>query len=345
MTTYVDNDSGVPAWLQKALGKASAKTPGWDYQQIPYVDAWGETEDIAPFVALPENTLSPSYISEGISDELYEELNRLNDAQSDINVYPQTPDKTVTFTDAYGNRHENYKLSAEEYVELAKLQGQTQRELVEDILSSSQYSGLTDQEKAKAVQLAYQYAREYSRKEVLGANGFGSKWMASPKGGMANAIVAHTNEERTFAYDYPEKYSFFKENGMYEAYAAADEDGKRAYNWAYENPGKYTMSKAISDDYLTFYSYKQEINTIKKNHIGEGEKDVVTEHIFNDLDLDYGQKVILYRSLYDSKKDKAAYNYDIVEYLNSRDDISYKEMVTILKELGMIVSSSGRVTW
>ena len=46
-----------------------------------------------------------------------------------------------------------------------------------------------------------------------------------------------------------------------------------------------------------------------------------TEYI-NSLDLDYGQRIILYRSLFDSKADKNEYNADIVEYLNSRDDIS-----------------------
>ena len=345
MSTYVDKDSDIPAWLQKALGKASAKIPGWDYQQIPYVNAWGETEDIAPLPALAENTLSPSYISQGITDDVYEELNRLNDAQSDINVYPQTPDKTVTFYDADGKLHEDYNLSAEEYVELAELQGSTQKELVEEILSSDQYSELTNREKARAVQLAYQYAREYSRQEVLDADGFSAKWMEKAGDDIVNAIIAHTNDERTFAYDYPEKYKFFEKSGIgYDAYASADEDGKRAYNWAYENPGKYTMSKAIANDFLTYYGYKQEISAIKKNHVGDGEKDVVTDYI-NNMDLDYGQKIILYRSMYESKQDKANYNMDIIDYLNGRDDISYSEMETILTELGFKVSSDGTITW
>ena len=43
--TYVDRDSDVPAWMQKALGQASRKFPGWDYNQIPYIDAWGRTEE------------------------------------------------------------------------------------------------------------------------------------------------------------------------------------------------------------------------------------------------------------------------------------------------------------
>lgn len=39
MTTYVDKNKDVPDTIQRALGKASAKIPGWDYGQTVYVDA------------------------------------------------------------------------------------------------------------------------------------------------------------------------------------------------------------------------------------------------------------------------------------------------------------------
>ena len=156
--------------------------------------------------------------------------------------------------------------------------------------------------------------------------------------------------EYDFAYEYPEKYSFFKKNGIsYDTYANADEDGKRAYSWAYENQGKYTMSKVISDDFMTYYKYKTTANDFDaKDENGETvsglKKERVTEYI-NSLDLDYGQKIIMFRSMYDSKEDRANYNMDIVNYLNSREDISYEEMETILKELGFEVSPDGRITW
>jgi hypothetical protein len=49
--------------------------------------------------------------------------------------------------------------------------------------------------------------------------------------------------------------------------------------------------------------------------------------------------------MYDSKDDKARYNMDIVDYLNSRDDISAEDMETILKELGFEVDSKGNISW
>ena len=120
------------------------------------------------------------------------------------------------------------------------------------------------------------------------------------------------------------------------------------YEYAYDNPGKYAVSKAVTNDFKEYNRFKDEINVIKDNNdssTGITDKSLVTKYIFDDLDLDDGQKMILYRSLYSSKKDKAQYNTAIVEYLNSRDDISRKEAIAILEELGMKVDSEGRVSW
>ncbi len=161
------------------------------------------------------------------------------------------------------------------------------------------------------------------------------------------------NKEYDFAYEYPEKYKFLNENGVtYDDYANGDEKFKEAWTWASKNPGKYTMSKVFSDDLLTFYGYRSEANDIKGvDEDGDGRTDSGTKktNVINWLngrdDLDYGQKIILYRSMYNSKQDREDYNMDIIDYLNSRNDISYAQMKTILEELGMKVDSKGYITW
>ena len=155
-------------------------------------------------------------------------------------------------------------------------------------------------------------------------------------------------EEFDFAQKNPEKYEFWKQNGIsYEDYASGDDDTKAAYNWAYENPEKFTLSKAVASDVVTYRQYTKELNDLKAdkdkngNSISGSRKKKVINYI-NNLDADYGSKIILFKSEYPSDD---TYNYDIVEYLNSRDDISYKEMETILKELGFTVDSNGRISW
>ena len=154
----------------------------------------------------------------------------------------------------------------------------------------------------------------------------------------------------TWAYNNPERYEFIKKQGLSATeYYSLDDDTKDAYSWAYDNPEMYTVSKAVSSDFLTYYQYKTDLSKLNaKNEKGESvsglKKERVIDYI-NNLDIDYGQKIILFRSMYDGKADQAEYNADIVEYLNSRDDLSYEEVVTILKKLDFTVHSDGTVTW
>jgi hypothetical protein len=119
------------------------------------------------------------------------------------------------------------------------------------------------------------------------------------------------------------------------------------YEYAFDNPSKYAVSKAVAKDFNEYNRLKDEINIIKENNDSDSgiqDKTLVSQYIFG-LDIDEGQKMILYRSLYGSKADKATYNKAIVEYLNSRNDLSREDKVSILEELDMTVDSEGNVWW
>ena len=150
-----------------------------------------------------------------------------------------------------------------------------------------------------------------------------------------------------------EKYTFLQKHGISYKDYKSDEDTKDYYDSAYEwynnNPEKVTVSEVISNDFMTFYQYKTDISKFDaKDANGETvsglKKERVTNYI-NGLDLDYGQKLILFKSYYDSKADKEECVYGIVEYLNNRADVSYEEMKTILEEIGYKVDSQGNIYW
>jgi hypothetical protein len=124
------------------------------------------------------------------------------------------------------------------------------------------------------------------------------------------------------------------------------------YEYAYENPGNYAVAKAVGG-YDSYKSYSKELSGIKGDKDENGKtisgslKAKKHDYIFS-LDLDYGQKCILFKSEYpkdDEYNVDGEYNDAIVDYLNSRDDISYSEMKTILEELGATVDSRGNITW
>ena len=132
-------------------------------------------------------------------------------------------------------------------------------------------------------------------------------------------------------------------------------NNREEYNFAYDKPGKYAIAKAVGgyDSYMVHYdalenwqsdNYIAADKDSKGNSISGSRKEKVIEYI-NGLDLDYGERLILYRTVYSSKADKRAYNMEIINYLNERDDISYGEMKSILEELDMEVDSKGNISW
>lgn len=151
---------------------------------------------------------------------------------------------------------------------------------------------------------------------------------------------------------YPEKYAVLQEQGIsVEEYKEKYEESTFLYtddfSWASQNPEKYTLSKAVTSDVSQYKQYTSDLYNIKADKDSNGKsisgsrKEKVIAYV-NELDIDYGAKLILYKSEYNADD---TYNYEIIDYLNNRDDISYDEMETILKELGFNVDSNGNISW
>ena len=121
---------------------------------------------------------------------------------------------------------------------------------------------------------------------------------------------------------------------------------KEEYDFAYEKPEKYAVAKSVGG-YEAYKGYSSELYDIKgEDRDGDGRSDTGTrkEKVIdwiNNLDADYGTKIILFKNEYNADD---TYNYEIVDYLNGREDISYEDMVTILKELGFEVSGNN-ISW
>ena len=164
MTTFVDKDSAVPQWMQRQLGKMSQKVPGWDYRQTEYLNAWGQNDKNEG--GLLYNLFSPGYISTEQQTAVTRELNRLREATGE-NVFPQTVERSVNFTDNDGTKHTGYNLSEKEYETMQKVQGQTSYRLMFEVISNSDYAGLTDKQKAQVIDNIYSYAQEEARKQAL----------------------------------------------------------------------------------------------------------------------------------------------------------------------------------
>lgn len=106
---------------------------------------------------------------------------------------------------------------------------------------------------------------------------------------------------------------------------------------------QYKIATMISDDPITYCEYIADLmDTLSKGTYGyEVQVEKATDYI-NNISLEYGQKIILFRMIFMLDD---TYNYEIIDYLNGRDDISYEEMEYILEELGFAVFSDGTIEW
>ena len=162
MTTYTDKNLPIPTDAQYALGKASAKIPGWDYQQIPYIDAWGRQEQSDPQpLRTFNNFLNPAYTSQENVTPLDAEVQRLYDATGDGSVVPNRADKEITVDTGV-----KMLLTGEEYVKYATEKGQNSFELGSSIIQNPAYADLTDEEKADVLSEAYSYADAMAKADI-----------------------------------------------------------------------------------------------------------------------------------------------------------------------------------
>ena len=162
MQTYVDKNGNVPTTLQRGIGKTSAKVPGWDYNQIPYIDAWGDVQQNADSETWNAITqlFSPSYVSTYRQSDTLRELERLYDATGEAAVILDVAPKYFNV----GNERKD--LTPNEYVMYAVTRGQAAKEAMAELMESESYRNLSDEEKVTAVKRVYDYANQQGKAAV-----------------------------------------------------------------------------------------------------------------------------------------------------------------------------------
>ena len=162
MTTYVDKNKELPTDLQYTIGKISQKIPGLDYQQIPYIDAWGRTEATGDALMRTFNNLAnPAYVSQVEVDKVEAELQRVKDATGDSTVFPSRAEKSIEFD------NETHNLTAEQYQKYAKAKGQNSYKLVQQAMSLPAYKQMGNGGKAELLNKMLGYANYKAKRAVF----------------------------------------------------------------------------------------------------------------------------------------------------------------------------------
>lgn len=161
MTTYTDKNLRLPTDLQYAIGRASARIPGWDYQQMPYIDAWGREDSSGPlWLRMANNFLNPAYTSNKQVTPVDEEIQRIYDQTGDASVVPQRPERYITVDG------ERIDLSKEKYEQYATKRGRMQFEMLGNIIDNPTYRSMSDTDKAFVIDSVYEYADKTTKSEI-----------------------------------------------------------------------------------------------------------------------------------------------------------------------------------
>lgn len=177
--------------LIRDLQTAAANIPAvGELFKTDRIDAWGNEEDKGgAFWQVFNAFINPGTLKAIDNSDLEAEINRLNKAQSE-SITPPEASKKISYTDKNGKYHDGYRLTEEEYTKLRQVQGQTAYEILQKVISSSDYKALTDAQKANVFSHVYSYASERARVNAISDyGGFSKAWMMNIRGKEADTII------------------------------------------------------------------------------------------------------------------------------------------------------------
>lgn len=156
--TAGDPNSALGKTLDKATNKMRAKVPFAEGSLQPYINVWGEQEinEHSWPVRLLEQAILPGYLDGVDMTPVDVELTRLYSVTQDPSVVPSNYLSYRTLKSG----DERYVLTADEYTEFKIDNGKAMYAAAEDAINSSQYSRMSDDEKASYVAKAIRDAQD-----------------------------------------------------------------------------------------------------------------------------------------------------------------------------------------
>lgn len=160
--SYVEKGTGqLSSDVNYFLQGAAKKVPGARNQLQPSIDLWGnEVSNGSTPERVFQSFISPGFLKAQDNSPATQEIRRLAKATGESAVYPAAAEKSFMV-----NGETKY-LTGEEYTKYAKTMGSTRKQIVENMLKSKGYQKLSDDDKAKAISYAYEYAKVKGKQAV-----------------------------------------------------------------------------------------------------------------------------------------------------------------------------------
>ena len=301
--TFIDRSENAPSSaVQSFWARLNDKNPFYDYNKIPYIDAWGRTEETGTFAErFANNFFNPAYVKEASGTPIDSELQRLY-GLGKTSVYPTKPGTDVKINGEY--------LSAEEYVEYAKKRGSVSLETVRELINSSAYKNMSDADKADAIKAAYDYADDIAKRSVRPKAEIPSWVEKATASGNPSQYMADTIIMRSADADGNDRYSNAeKVRGFMNGGYSGGELVEKVREYMTTDNGNCRLGDMLEKaqsvkvpDTVTLNVYEFYNNTNSKDASGNTvpglKKERVQQYINSLNSLTAEQKSMLYYSLY-----------------------------------------------
>ena len=339
-------ESGV---LSKAIDQTKlqimSKVPGLRQKLPTKTDIWGNEQKAEPNIPLRvvNNFVNPSTVKNINTSKVDEELDNLYNKTGESTILPATIDKKYTING------QTYRMTDDEYAKYKKDYGQTSYKLLDDLINSNDYNKLSDDQKQKAIENIYSYAKEVNKVDYAKNNNETLKTSTlydtleelKQKGGNQSSYLNYIAKTKDITGEDSSKQKI-------DVLANSNYTDKTK-EIIYKNTEGSKDKKIIVVDKLglpinEYLKYKSQKFESDKDEDGETVKGSKNQKVYNylnnipdeDLSQDY-KKIICKISGINS------YDKDIVNMINNNKKLTVNERTEILTNIGFKIDKQGRI--
>ena len=164
-----DKSQGIVGNMLYAHEQAQNKIPGYNKENIPVRDIWGEEKKSGDLERLLENFISPGYYNEYKNDPIINEQQRLyllNPNENKSMLLDEDPDKTIEYTTTDKVKHKKV-LTDKEWDLYKEVRGKTAHKELTELLNSSEYQNALDSARIKMIDAVWKHADKVGRQAVV----------------------------------------------------------------------------------------------------------------------------------------------------------------------------------
>ncbi len=331
----------LPKAIDMTKNQIMSKVPGLRQMLPTKTDTWGNEQKQAENVVQRglENAVLPWTRKSVSSTKVDKELEQLYEDTGEKTVLPSALNKNMTIN------KEKYTLTSKEMADYKKQYGQDSYNLLNKLISDKAYKELSDEQKQKAIEKVYEYAKEavkldYAKNAKLplaestltkSVNSLNDKtdyfvYLALTQGMTKDSEKIKTliDADMTNA----SKKSIFESGFKDSRYDALKETGINITEYL-----KYKLQDFSAD--------KKDDGTVNGKSISGSGKEKAMNYI-NNMKITYEQKLLLAGMDYALSSNEKS---NIVSYVKGLKVSEDKKLEILNKVNGITVYKDGRVTW